>query len=85
VNQTVLSRQLNFNSVAAIVFTTIGAVLFFIAPSQIDEPLIKIGYGTQLSPELFPRLVAVSFFGLGIWLLIASFQIRQRNSYQSWE
>ena len=78
-NQTVSSRQFNFNSVAAIVFTAIGAVLFFIAPSQIDEPLIKIGFGTNLSPELFPRLVAVSFFGLGIWLLIASFQIQQRN------
>ena len=81
-NQAVSSRQFNFNSVAAIVFTAIGAVLFFIAPSQIDEPLIKIGFGTTLSPELFPRLVAVSFVGLGIWLLFASFRIRQQNQFR---
>ena len=78
-NKTISSRQFNFNSVSAFVFIALGALLFFIAPSQIDEPLIKIGFGTNLSPELFPRLVAISFFGLGIWLLIASFQIRQRN------
>ncbi len=73
------SRRFNFNSAAAIVFTAIGVVLFFIAPSQIDEPLIKIGYGTRLSPELFPRLVAIGFFGLGIWFLMVSFRIQQRN------
>ena len=72
-------RQFNFNTVSAVVFVVLAIVLFFIIPDQIDKPLIRIGIQRNLSPELFPRLVAGGFFLLGIWFFFLSFNIRQHN------
>lgn len=58
--------NVNFNTVSAIVFVAISIALFVAIPSQIDEPLIRIGSQNKLSPELFPRMVSIGFFGLGI-------------------
>lgn len=78
-NDNSAKRELNFNSVAAILFAGLGIALFFLVPYEIDKPLIRIGVQSDLSPELFPRLVSVAFFGLGVWFFLQSRRLRQRN------
>ena len=52
-----------------------------VIPYQIDKPLINIAGvgGSNLSAELFPKIVAASLFLLGIWYLMISFNIVQKN------
>jgi hypothetical protein len=71
----------NFNTVTAVVFIVLAAVLFFIIPSQIDTPLINLGGAGQsnLEAETFPQIIAGAFFLLGIWYLYISFRLRQHN------
>ena len=74
-------RRYNFNTVAAVVFIALAAVLFLIIPSQIDKPLINLGGAgmSNLDAETFPQSVAGAFLVLGLWYLFVSFSIRQRN------
>lgn len=71
----------NFNTVAALIFILLSVVLFFIIPYQIDKPLIQLGGVGQshLSAELFPTIVAISLFLLGLWYFFMSFGIKQKN------
>lgn len=73
--------QYNFNTVAAVGFVALGIALFVVIPYQIDKPLIQIAAAGQsnLSPELFPRLVAIAMVALGIWYFCQSFSIEQVN------
>lgn len=73
-------RQWNFNTVAAALFIILAVALYIIIPDQIDKPLIMLGISqTNLPPELFPQVVAVCFFALGIWYFFKSFSIKQSN------
>lgn len=75
-----MARRINFNTVAALLFVALSGVIFLIIPSQIDEPLIRLGASqSDLPPELFPQLVAAAFGLLGLWFLRNSFSLRQRN------
>ena len=71
----------NFNTIAAVGFIALGFCLFFMIPYHIDKPLIQISAATQsnLSPELFPRLVVIAMVALGIWYLVQSPSIDQVN------
>lgn len=71
----------NFNTVAAGVFIALAIGLFLIIPYQIDKPLIQIAAVGQsnLSPELFPRIVAVAMLVLGIWYFVVSFSMEEVN------
>ena len=74
-------RRYNFNTVASVLFIALGVCLFLIIPHQIDKPLIVIGAAGQsnLSPELFPRLVAVAMVVLGVLYFFQSFSLDQVN------
>jgi|TARA_B100000315_G_scaffold258118_2_gene309141 hypothetical protein len=75
-------RRYNFNTVAAVVFIALAAILFLIIPYQIDKPLINLGGAgmSNLDAETFPQIVAGAFLVLGLWYLFVSFSIRQRNA-----
>ena len=76
-------KRLNFNGVAGLVFTVAGAALFFITPYQVEKPVIVFGQSLNaLDPTLFPRIVAVGVFGLGIWLFFKSFSLTERNGFR---
>ncbi len=73
-------RQWNFNTTAAALFIILAVALYFIIPHQIDKPMIVLGFSqSNLPPELFPQVVAVCFFGLGLWYFFKSFSIKQSN------
>lgn len=74
------ARRANFNTVAAAVFMAFSVLLFALIPSHIDKPLIILGASqSNLPAELFPQIVAAFFMILGIWLLVKSFSLDQRN------
>ena len=73
-------KNLNFNTVSAIIFIVLGVFLYVVIPSQIDKPIIQLSTGQfNLPPELFPQIVAICMFLLGLWYLIKSFSIKQVN------
>ncbi len=74
-------ERYNFNTIAAAVFIALAICLFLIIPYQIDKPLIKIAAVGQsnLSPELFPRLVAGAMLVLGVWYFLQSFALAEVN------
>lgn len=74
-------RRYNFNTVAAGVFIALAIGLFLIIPYQIDKPLIQIAAVGQsnLSPELFPRIVAIAMLVLGLWYFVVSFSMEEVN------
>lgn len=73
-------RQVNFNTVAALAFIAFALILFVIIPSQIDEPILVLADDSSgIEPTLFPRLVASGFLIFGIWFLVRSLTLRQRN------
>ena len=73
-------RKVNFNTVSAVVFIVLGIFLYLVIPSQIDKPIIQLSTGQfNLPPELFPQIVAICMFLLGVWFLIKSFSINQIN------
>lgn len=75
--------RLSFNTVAAVLFIVLALVLLAIIPHQIDKPLIVLSdAGSTLSPELFPRIVAVAFLLLGVWYLLRSRSLDERNGFR---
>lgn len=80
-----MAGKYNFNTVAAIVFVVLAITLYLIIPYQIDEPLIKIGIAGQsnLSPELFPRIIAVAMFVLGVWYFFLSPGLNETNELRN--
>jgi hypothetical protein len=74
------ARGFNFNTVFGILFVVLSVVLFLIIPGQIEKPLIVFSANKHdLQPTLFPKLVAVAFGILGIWLFFRSFSVREDN------
>lgn len=74
-------RQFNFNTGFGIFFIALSVVLAIIIPGQIEKPLIVLAENEgDLKPTLFPYLVAVGFFVLGIWLVFKSFSLDERNN-----
>ena len=76
-------KSLNFNGVAALLFAAFGIVLFFITPYQVEKPVVVFGQSLNaLDPTLFPRLVALGIFGLGVWYFVKSFSLQERNRFR---
>jgi len=77
-------KNFNFNTVSAIIFIVLGVFLYVVIPSQIDKPLIQLSTGQfNLPPKLFPQIVAVCMFLLGLWFLLKSFSINQVNELRN--
>ncbi|HSR72593.1 MAG TPA: tripartite tricarboxylate transporter TctB family protein [Kiloniellales bacterium] len=73
-------RRFNFNTGFGIFFVALSVWLAIIIPSQIEKPLIVLPSNEgDLEPTLFPYLVAAGFFVLGIWLILKSFSLTERN------
>ena len=76
--------QFNFNTISAFIFIVLGIFLYLIIPSQIDKPLIQLAVGQfNLSPELFPQIIAICMVVLGFWFLYKSFSIDQVNELKN--
>lgn len=77
------AKRYNFNTVAALVFIAFAVFLFFATPYQVEEPAIVFGQSLNaLDPMLFPRIVSVFLFGLGVWLFFESTRIQERNGFR---
>jgi putative tricarboxylic transport membrane protein len=75
-------RRSNFNTIAALAFIVFGIVLFIVIPQQVDRPTLLFGQTPSgLDPDLFPRLVAGGFFALGLWYLVRSFRLAEKNGF----
>ncbi len=73
-------QRWTFNTYAATLFIILAIVVYFTIPYQIDKPFIVLGLSqSSLAPELFPRVIAVCFFILGIWFFFKSFSVDQTN------
>jgi putative tricarboxylic transport membrane protein len=80
----VIYKKFNFNTISATIFIAMGVFLYFVIPSQIDKPLIQLSAGQfNLSPELFPQIMAICMVVLGVWFLIKSFSIDQINELKN--
>jgi hypothetical protein len=74
------TRSWTFNTYAATLFLILAVAIYFTIPYQIDKPFIVLGLSqSSLAPELFPQVIAICFFILGIWFFIKSFSINQTN------
>ena len=78
-----LRSRLNYNTVTAVVFIVLWAVMFIIIPYQIQKPMLFMGRSLMgLKPTLFPRLATLALIGLNIWYLIISFRIDEKNGFK---
>lgn len=76
----VVTKKLNFNSIAAIGFIVLAILLYIFIPSQIDKPLIQLSFGQfNLPPELFPQIIAGCMLLLGAWFFYKSFSLSEVN------
>ncbi|MEE2746622.1 MAG: tripartite tricarboxylate transporter TctB family protein [Pseudomonadota bacterium] len=75
-------QDFNYNTIAALLFIALSVALMAVIPYQIDKPLIQLGGVGQsnLSAELFPTIVAISLFLLGLCYFFMSFRINQKNN-----
>lgn len=75
-------RWANFNSYAAIAFVALGIAMFILIPYEIEKPMIIMGQSLNaLDPTLFPKIVAASFVGLGLWFFWKSRWIGESQSF----
>ncbi|MDA1090782.1 MAG: tripartite tricarboxylate transporter TctB family protein [Proteobacteria bacterium] len=82
--QTGPAHGFNFNTVFGVLFVVASAVLFLIIPGQIEKPLFVLDENVNaLKPNLFPRLAAIGFGGLGVWLFFRSFSIDEKNKFKN--
>lgn len=72
-------KHLNYNSVAALVFVALSIALWVLIPDHVDKPLIRVVGDVSLPAELFPQVIAVGIFVLGIWFFWKSRSLHQRN------
>ena len=72
-------KHLNYNSVAALIFVALSVALWVLIPDHVDKPLIRVVGDVSLPAELFPQVIAVGIFVLGIWFFWKSRSLHQRN------
>ncbi|MEM7442712.1 MAG: tripartite tricarboxylate transporter TctB family protein [Pseudomonadota bacterium] len=79
----ILKGKPNFNTVAGIVCVLFSILLYIIIPFEVDDPPTLFGQSaSDLDPKLFPRIVSVLFFLIGIWYIVESFGIREKNDFK---
>ncbi|WP_162300883.1 tripartite tricarboxylate transporter TctB family protein [Alkalilacustris brevis] len=77
------ARQVNFNTVAALLTVAFGLALLWIIPHQVEQPPLIFGQRMiALDPALFPNLVAVGFVLVGLLYIPASLMLRERNGFR---
>ncbi|MEP4377841.1 MAG: tripartite tricarboxylate transporter TctB family protein [Alphaproteobacteria bacterium] len=61
---------MNFNTAFGVFAIVFGVVLFIITPDQVERPRLLFGQKPSgLDPDFFPRMVAVFFLIVGVWLI----------------
>jgi putative tricarboxylic transport membrane protein len=79
----ILKGRPNFNTVAGIVCVVFSIVLYIIIPYEVEEPPMLFGRSTSaLDPKLFPTIIAVLFFLIGVWYIFESFGLREKNDFK---
>ncbi|MBT7361835.1 MAG: tripartite tricarboxylate transporter TctB family protein, partial [Rhodospirillaceae bacterium] len=70
----------NFNTVFGLLAIVFGVVLFIITPDQVERPRLLFGQKPSgLDPDFFPRMVAVFFMIVGVWLVWRARTLREDN------
>jgi putative tricarboxylic transport membrane protein len=78
-----LFARWNFNTGVALGCIALGAAIWLLVPSQVDEPLVLFGQSSSgMSPKLFPRIAAVGFMLIGALYLLASFRMEERSTFR---
>jgi len=78
-----LKRIFNFNTALALLIIVFSIVLYFyIIPTQIDKPRLVIGRN-PLDADMFPQVMAITLFIIGLIYLLVSFRIRETNGFKS--
>jgi hypothetical protein len=78
-----LLARWNFNTAVALGCVVLGATIWLLIPSQVDEPPVFFGQASSgISPKLFPRLAAAGFMATGALYFVASFRMDERSSFR---
>lgn len=81
--RSILKSRPNFNTVAGIVCVVFSITLYIIIPYEVEEPPMLFGRSTSaLDPKLFPTIIAVLFFFIGVWYIFESFGLREKNDFK---
>lgn len=71
---------MNFNTAFGVLAIVFGVVLFIITPDQVERPRLLFGQKPSgLDPDFFPRMVAVFFMIVGVWLVWRARSLREDN------
>ena len=71
---------MNFNTAFGLGAIVFGVVLFIITPDQVERPRLLFGQKPSgLDPDFFPRMVAVFFMIVGMWLVWRARTLREDN------
>lgn len=74
----------NFNTVAGVFCVIFSIFLYVIIPYEVAEPPTLFGQsGSALDPKLFPTIIAVLFFLIGLWYIFESFGLREKNDFKA--
>lgn len=74
----------NFNTVFGIIAILFGVALFIITPDQVERPRLLFGQKPSgLDPDFFPRMVAVFFMIVGMWLVWRARTLREANGMRA--
>lgn len=74
-------RRFNFNTVLALILIVAGIAFYLTVPYQIQKPRITFGINNDLDPEVFPQLVAIGLFIIGIIYFFVSFRMTETNGF----
>lgn len=72
---------MNFNTAFGLGAIVFGVALFIITPDQVARPRLLFGQKPSgLDPDFFPRMVAVFFVIVGVWLVWRARTLREDNA-----
>ena len=84
-NGAVVSRgTFNFNTAFGLLSILFGVALFVITPDQVERPRLLFGQKPSgLDPDFFPRMVAVFFAVVGLWMMWRARSLREENGIRA--
>jgi hypothetical protein len=72
--------RFTFNIGCALGVIALGVAIWVLTPYEVETAVPLFGQpASGLDPHLFPRMIAASFVGLGIWYFFRSMTIDERN------
>ena len=74
----------NFNTAFGLISILFGVALFVITPDQVERPRLLFGQKPSgLDPDFFPRMVAVFFAVVGLWMMWRARSLREENGIRA--